>query len=325
MSAYSAYLQSLLARFWRYKERAFAKHPSWFDRSEPTGQRSPVFVRNRADSNVLIHPSGVFANQNEEVLHAIPRNKRHLWFGSMRSSQALAQSVFGTLRAYEKMGLLTELKGDDGNPLFGSSEGVGARMSLEHAIAYLGERPGHTTEVDVFIGGEMQVAVECKLTEQEVGTCSRPRIPTKDARFAKEYCDGRYARQRERIHRCSLTEIGVRYWECVGKLFKWSPEVDHDVCPLRNSYQLVRNVLAACVREDGHVDPDRGRAVLLFDDRNPEFSSEGKAGRVWTTVKNALRIPGILQKCTWQQVVERLRSDPDLDWLVQQLSSKYGF
>ena len=92
-----------------------------------------------------------------------------------------------------------------------------------------------------------QVAVECKLGEMKFGSCSRPMRELVDP----QYCDGSYTIQRERTKRCVLSQNGVLYWLHLEKLFGWSSEIDHLECPLNATYQLVRNVLAACLDEKG--------------------------------------------------------------------------
>ena len=94
-------------------------------------------------------------------------------------------------------------------------------------------------------------------------------------------------------------------------------------CPLRSTYQLVRNILAACVRPNGDLDP-AGYAVLLYDARNPEFAQGGKGYLAWQAVKSALRNPVLLRRCTWQELVACLRRDDQLHWLTEALRSKYG-
>ena len=52
-------------------------------------------------------------------------------------------------------------------------------------------------------------------------------------------------------------------------------------CPLDGTYQLARNVLAACVRPDGTVDANGGHALVIYDDRNPAFLPGGEAAWQW--------------------------------------------
>ncbi|HEX9617669.1 MAG TPA: hypothetical protein VGA03_09635 [Anaerolineales bacterium] len=91
---------------------------------------------------------------------------------------------------------------------------------------------------------------------------------------------GTFTRQRGRVERCSLTEIGVLYWRYVPQLLEWSNEVDLNPCPLNQNYQLVRNILAVGVRPNGKVSPDNGHVVLIYDERNDEYSSLWAAGEI---------------------------------------------
>ena len=145
----------------------------------------------------------------------------------MRSSQARAQSVFGSLAALGKAGVLAGLTTDDELPTVRS----GVTVQMEYLVEHLGEP--RSTSVDVWLDdGEQRVAVECKFTEREFGRCSRPTLrPGKDANYARDHCDGSYTRQRGRRTHCSLTEIGVRYWEYLPELFDWSGGPEHGLMP----------------------------------------------------------------------------------------------
>lgn len=321
MSHYQEYRRDLIARFWAYAQNAFDSQD--FDRDDASIERPPVFIKDASLNNVLVNERAP-AELRQRVLDEVPRRQQHLLFRSMSSSQALTQSVFGNLKVQGKLGQLADLRGDDGQPLFIPKPGQSIGVSLEHDVGHLHEpRP---TSVDVFIeNAGHKIAVECKLSEQEVGSCSRPRLTTKDTNYERDYCDGRYAIQRGRRARCSLTEIGVSYWSHLPQLFNWKADVDHEECPLRLTYQLVRNVLAACTTENDLASGQDNRAVLLYDERNPAFQPGGKGMVAWEQVKAALRNPALLQKCTWQQITEALRQDNELDWLVHVLNQKYGF
>ena len=68
-------------------------------------------------------------------------------------------------------------------------------------IDYL--REPHRTSLDGYIGGDYRVAIECKFTEAEVGTCSRPRLKPSASNYESEHCNGSYARQLSEEARCS--------------------------------------------------------------------------------------------------------------------------
>jgi len=82
---------------------------------------------------------------------------------------------------------------------------------------------------------------------------------------------------------------------------------------------------AACVQQDGKLDYKNGHAVLLYDERNPTFQPGGDGLVAWQNVRDALKYPSLLKKCTWQQVIASIRCEPALKWLTDSLREKYGF
>ena len=293
MGAYDDYVSAVVDHFWDYAEHEFGDRPQLFERSDRSPNRPPVFVGGAAEHNVL-YPPHAEPNVRQTIVTSVPTSERHRHFASMRSSQALAQSVFGSLAALGKAGVLAGLTTDDELPTVRS----GVTVQMEHLVEHLGEP--RSTSVDVWLdGGEQRVAVECKFTEREFGRCSRPTLrPGKDANYARDHCDGSYTRQRGRRTHCSLTEIGVRYWEYLPELFDWSADRNMDPCPLQGTYQLARNVLAACVQPDGTVDANSGHALVIYDDRNPAFLPGGEAAQQWEAATWALvrrsRLPPVL-------------------------------
>ena len=319
MGAYDDYVSAVVDHFWDYAEHEFGDRPQLFERSDRSPTRPPVFVGGAAEHNVL-YPPHAEPTVRQAIVTSVPTSERHRHFASMRSSQALAQGVFGSLAALGKAGVLAGLTTDDELPTVRS----GVTVQMEYRVEHLGEpRP---TSVDVWLDdGEQRVAVECKFTEREFGRCSRPTLrPGKDANYARDHCDGSYTRQRGRRTHCSLTEIGVRYWEYLPELFDWSADRNMDPCPLQGTYQLARNVLAACVQPDGTVDANSGHALVIYDDRNPAFLPGGEAAQQWEAATGALVRRSRLRRCSWQRLVAQLATDPDLAWLVNGLAAKYG-
>ncbi len=121
----------------------------------------------------------------------------------------------------------------------------------------------------------------------------------------------------------------VRYWDYVPTLFQWPVTHDRAECPLRFTYQLARNILAASVRAEpgekpGNASPTSGHAVLLYDARNPAFRDGGKGDRAFRDVSNSLKDPRSLRRCSWQTLAGVLARYPELEWLVDGLARKYG-
>jgi hypothetical protein len=177
--------------------------------------------------------------------------------------------------------------------------------------------------VDVWRDGP-RVAIGCKLAEAGFGTCSRPRLKPTDRGFAADHCDGTYIAQRGRSDRCPLTEAGIEYWWYVALLFGWDPDRDHQPCPLGSTYQLVGNVLAAGVGDDGVLRLDHGHALILFDQHNPAMAAGGEGDRQWQAVVGALRPATLLRRLSWQSFIAQWPRNAVLDWLKSALKQTYG-
>ena len=317
----SEYRNVLNQRYWSYQETRFPAWDLYFDRPNAQDGRPPVFLPREAWQNVIADPKAT-PQDAARLLALVPEGERHKWFRSMNSSQALAQSILGNLSIHGLLGLLTELEADEGSTLLGNAQPSADTFAMEFKIDYL--REPHPTSLDGYVSGNYRVAIECKFTEQEVGSCSRPRLTRGDSNYAAEHCDGTYTRQRARKERCSLTEVGVSYWRYAHRLFHWPNDRDLTPCPLNKNYQLVRNVLAVGVKPDGTVSADSGHAVLIYDERNPAFRVGGSAHTSYTETQRALLEPGMLRKCSWQRIIQHIRHGGFLPWLTEQLALKYG-
>lgn len=298
-----------------YRKLRFADNPEVFDR--PPGNeasRPPVFLPDLADLNVLIDPKTSQSDQHR-LLALV--SKRHRWFRSMKSSQALAQSLFGNLIVSGKLDVLSSLRTDDNRRLFGGGDHFDRQVTLEHTIGHNPLKEIAPTEIDLFFSGEHQVAVECKLTETGIGACSIPKR-------RDDECDGNLHSRPEAVERCYLKGRGIKYWDHIPTLFDWEYESDSYPCPLQSTYQLVRNILAVCIKDNDTIDPDKGHAVLVFDDRNPAFQSGGLGHQAWQTCKDSLKFKQLLQRCSWQTIVGCLSNDSKLRWLTDEIANKYG-
>ena len=317
------YKKDLIDRYWNYQVTQNSLRSNYLDGFHEAPKSPPVFKRSEAWRNVLVDPKAKSIEKNR-LLALIPDGERHKWFGSMNSSQALAQSVLGNLAIHDQLEFLSDLKSYEGHPLFGEADLSPQKFSMEHKIDFLGE-PHKQTSLDAHFSGDYQIAIECKFTEPEVGTCSRPKLPITASNYKNEYCNGSYSVQKPRKNRCSLTEIDVLYWQYVPSQFNWSNNCDYLLCPLYKNYQLVRNILAVSAYEDGIVSQNKGHVILIYDARNPAFQENGAGFKAYQNTRVALHSPEMLRKFSWQRIIEHVRHHNLLPWLTDELSLKYGF
>ena len=278
----------------------------------------PVLRKEIASRNILVPSSGLKANE----IHAILPSKRHKWFRSLKSSQALAQSVFGAIRAFDRLDLLQNVNAECGRSAF-HEDLRGWTLDFEYELRCLGENRRARTSIDVFLlGPANRVAIECKFTEQDFGKCSR--TDEKQYREPNLYCNGNFQVQGNRYHRCALTEIDIMYWTYLPHLFDWPADRDHQPCPFGEVYQLARNALAAALTSAGRLDPTNGHVLVIYDARNPEFQNDGKAEKQWYLTSGECRIPGLVRRLSWQSLITAIICAPELAYLIDGLGKKYG-
>ncbi len=277
--------------------------------------RPPVASLEKASKNLMLPRDIKMASAIEAE---IAEKDRHKHFRSFRSSQALAQSVFGAFKAAGALELLARVPAECGRPAFGVTT-FETRLSMEVDVQTLNEpRP---TQLDVSLEtDDYRVAVECKFCESEFGACSRIR----PAKHATPVCDGSYTRQQGRQNRCALSEIGISYWDFIPELFDWNAGQDATPCPLLPTYQIVRNVLAAAVDREGRVSSANGHAVFVYDGRNPAFKLGGTADAQLRQATAACRVPGLIRRVSWQEIVRVCQNSADLAWLLEALKEKHG-
>lgn len=319
MSDYSAVLNQ---QYWAYQEAFFPDWRRYFERPSAHDGRPPVFLPAKAQHNVIVNPQAS-RQEASRLMAYIPDSERHKWFRSMNSSQALALSVFGNLAIGGHFSCLSELQDDHGAPLLGQAHVSAHSFTMEYPVTVLGEPI--PTRIDAFFSGVYRVGIECKFSEREVGSCSRPRLTLGDSNYARDCCNGNYVLRVGGTERCPLTARGIRYWRYVPSLFKWANDQDAFPCPLNRNYQFVRNILAVGVDLEGSGSRHNGHVVLVYDERNPAFQEGGIGFAAFRETRSALHEPAMLRRCSWQRIIQHLRQRRVAPWLTEQLTRKYGF
>lgn len=318
------YKEGLNSLYWAYQKLNFPNTKEYFESDKSITNRPPVFIPENRWLNIIFNPdAGV--EYIKALLEMIPQASRHRWFGSFNSSQALTLSILGNLRFLDlDMFYLNEVVDDEYNEgLFSMVQPFGRKLIFEYEVDSLNEK--RKTSIDALLkGDDYNISIECKFIEEKVGSCSRPTLTIKDANYLTDYCNGSYTIQQRRKERCTLTEIGTLYWKYIPRLFNIQNDLDYAVCPLNTKYQLVRNILAACIKSDGTITEENGHALLLYDERNPAFQDNGDGTRAYIETKEALIYKKLLRKCSWQKILNYLRTKKELDWLTAALKLKYG-
>lgn len=314
MMSYAAYEKAVVQTLWTWADQ---HHPGELDGGKRQG-RPPVLADKFTTKNVLVPPND--ASKSKALRSAIPQ--QHNKFCSLKSSQALTQSMFGAIYAFDRLDLLQNVPAECGRPAF-FDDYRGWTLDFEHKVRCLKEPS--PTSIDVLLSrpnGHGRVAVECKFTEPKFSNCSR----TNPKRYPdpNKYCDGSYRVQGGRVNRCALTEIGVRYWDHLPSLFNWPGNRDHNPCLFRDVYQLARNALAAALTPMGQLDSTGGHALVVYDARNPNFQAGGKAEEQWDLAVKACRVPGLLRRLSWQRLLAAIAPSSELAYLVDGVREKYG-
>ena len=100
MKSDTGYEENVRRMLWNWADR---HHQGELDGGKRE-ERPPVLEGKFREKNVLVPPNN--ESKTRDIRNVIPCNQRHQWFGSLKSSQALTQSVFGALHAFGRLDLL---------------------------------------------------------------------------------------------------------------------------------------------------------------------------------------------------------------------------
>lgn len=196
----------------------------------------------------------------------IPTEQRHRYALSGKSSQTLALGTLGVPAQLEPdLTWLWELLD------LPRQCGSGARIQFEVTVdpELLNERPRQTS-IDVLAEtDQVVVCIEAKLREAGIGPCSCPAPERRCSRVMLEDRSSSYGPSAMEDFRFNSAEASAGshssrpYWRAAMRA---------NVCPVRVSYQAVRNVAAARALAHGR----QAVFCLLYDERNPYFTRTGE-------------------------------------------------
>src|SRR3546814_8550525 len=124
--AMTPYLDNIFVALWDWAER---KHAGQLNGCRRRG-RPPVLEAKFAELNVLVPPEQSLA---AEIRASVRPEQRHRHFASLRSSQALAQSVFGAISAFDKLDVLEDIAAECGRSEEHTSE-LQSLMRISYAV-----------------------------------------------------------------------------------------------------------------------------------------------------------------------------------------------
>jgi hypothetical protein len=134
------YLTGLERNFSKFRDDRFAGSEDVF---EIRRGGAVVFKPECVKKNLPISPKWS-VNDGDCIIGKLRPSKRHKHFGSMRSSQALAQSVFGAIEVFHLLRLLSDIESEDGRCAFGPRVGE-AKLEFEKEMQNLGEERRRTS------------------------------------------------------------------------------------------------------------------------------------------------------------------------------------
>lgn len=267
------------------------------------------------------------------------RGDRGIRTWARNSSQALAIDVFGSIKVSpDRDAILGALARHIGLPSSGPWS-VHFEWTDPYNSGTLNEK--RLTQVDVVLKNRASlIFCECKFTEKQGGSCSRP-VPRKEFPQTAQ-CNGNYEVQSDPVRyalfdfygiappdaKCALTREGIRYWSYIPSVLKYDAESIYRPCPFAGSdYQLMRNlVLCSRVARRNHLLP----AVLLVYARGEGLSiSSYVDSPEWSAFKSKVLPQSITIGATaFQEIVSiaaTVSSRPSWHQLARWIESKVAY
>lgn len=164
-----SFYSDMLTHHWSYRSAAFPSQDAVFDEQFSRLPNPPVFKKEESNRNVIVPDDPELA---ATILRLVPPEKRHKWFRSMKSSQALVLSVFGNLKMLNRTSCVSEVTADDSVvPAFGRRPMEPSDIELEHDVSVERGQSNQRRCARVGFDGHL-----CRLQALGTGSgcCSRP-------------------------------------------------------------------------------------------------------------------------------------------------------
>lgn len=300
------------AQTWSYPRRIdFERYlrgvaAEWFrSKGYPTQNKYPFILANYADwrRNIILPEVAAFIEAQRQGFPL------HKYIHHGLSSQAMLFNLVGSLIVRDDLLPLLQVFSDIGIQFpIGT---ITAQLEYENRAVF-NEDSGQPTSIDLTLHDVQQqpfLFIESKLVERGFGGCSV---------FESGDCDGRNPAKDFSL--CYLHHIGRKYWELLDKHGFLACYTGQNItCVLSTYYQFFREVIMAL--ELG------GAFVLLYDRRNPSFSTEGVHGKRGVLPFLLEFVPA--QLCDRvgvidvQSVVAKIKATGRHEW-IDEFERKYG-
>jgi POLQ-like helicase len=296
-----------------FEEKLHKSNANWFaERACDVNNRMPYLLERWEDwpKNIILPEVANFIQTEQKLRNDLgERFPLHRYIHHGLSSQAMLFNLIGPLVVQGNLApfkLALEAVGISWPP-----EVVTPIFEVENRKIF-NEDTGQPTSIDFVIQGNdntRSLFIEAKLVEREFGGCSV---------FQGGDCDGR--NPYKNFNDCYLHYIGRRYWILLEKYgFLSGLTGISAICPLALYYQFFRELVFAI--ESG------GDFVLLYDERNPSFYSDGLSGDRGLMPFLTQFVPeGIhsrIHSISIQQVIETFRCQEEFAWLPE-FKKKYA-
>ncbi len=278
----------------------FNKNNSETRKDLPYCLESTDWRKNIISERVIEYLNGCIsiARSNEK---AFPFHKH---INSGKSSQALAFNLFGPIIVSNDFISLNALLAENGI----IDEDI-CSVEFEYSDIVIFNEKRSPTSIDIVLKNSLDkpiVFIECKLTEDGFGGCSR---------YRDKKCNG--MNPLNKSNECYWETRDIHYWRKVTEHSMTELLESIEICPFAKHYQFFREFLFSVA--------NNGKFVLLYDQRNPVFNDKSEQGLIQHLMKLLPdNLKNIFHTITIQDVVKKIRQSNTHDDWIDEFCVKYG-